>query len=142
LWLLQWQASHNQERKIRQKGMKVKNDPRHLQRVKLMQSLFSLTFHEKALTNPVLADIQEHLGEIDTLIATAAPTYPLEKIAKVDLAILRLATYELMIEKKNPPKVTIDEAIELAKEFGGDASGAFINGALGAILTTHGSKSN
>jgi transcription antitermination protein NusB len=115
--------------------MKVKNDPRHLHRVKLMQSLFSQTFHEKSFTDSTLQDIMVHLSEIDDLIKQAAPEYPLEKIAKVDLAILRLATYELTIEKKNPPKVIIDEAIELAKEYGGDASGAFINGALGGIIS-------
>ena len=50
------------------------------------------------------------------------------------MAILRLAVYELLIEKKEPPKVIVDEAIELAKEYGGDSSPAFINGALGKVI--------
>ena len=58
----------------------------------------------------------------------------LENIAKIDLAILRLATYELLIEKKEPPKVIIDEAVELAKTYGNEHSFQFVNGALGTIL--------
>ena len=70
---------------------------------------------------------------IEKKIAVAAPEFSIDKINKTDLAILRLAVYELLVEKKQPPKVIIDEAIELAKEYGGDSSPAFINGALGNI---------
>lgn len=76
----------------------------------------------------------KHLSKIDTIIAKSAPVFPVDKIAKVDLAILRLAVYELLFEKKNPPKVIIDEAVELAKEFGNDTSSSFINGVLGTVL--------
>ncbi len=71
--------------------------------------------------------------EIDKYIEKAAPEFPVEKINKIDLAILRLAVYELLIEKKQPPKVIMDEAIELAKEYGGETSPQFINGALGNL---------
>lgn len=73
---------------------------------------------------------------LDEKIQSAAPEWPVDKIAKIDLAILRLAIYELLIEKKEPPKVIIDEAIELAKEFGNDNSPKFVNGVLGTILKT------
>jgi len=76
------------------------------------------------------------LPNIDEKITKIAPEYPIEKINKIDLAILRLAVYEMEIEKDKPPKVTVDEAIELAKEFGGETSPAFINGALGNLLKT------
>ena len=81
------------------------------------------------------AAIFDNRSTIDEYIAKAAPEYPIEKINKIDLAILRLAIFELMIEKKEPENVIIDEAIELAKEFGGEASPAFINGALGTLIT-------
>ena len=67
-------------------------------------------------------------------ITKAAPEYPIAKINRVDLAILRLAVYELLVEKREPPKVIIDEAVELAKEYGGETSPAFVNGALGKLI--------
>ena len=70
---------------------------------------------------------------IDEKIAHVAPEWPLPKISKIDLAILRLAVTEL-VEKKEPPKVIIDEAVELAKQFGNDNSAKFVNGVLGTIL--------
>lgn len=107
--------------------MKVASDPRHLKRKVLIEKLFSQSF--KLKSKPVLTN----LAEIDKLISKAAPDYPLSKISKIDLAILRLAVWELL-QKTTPYKVTIDEAVELAKEYGGDSSFSFINGALGTIL--------
>ena len=72
---------------------------------------------------------------IDNKIKAAAPEFPIEKINRTDLAILRLAVYELLISKTAPKNVIIDEAIELAKEFGGESSPAFVNGALGKLTT-------
>jgi N utilization substance protein B len=73
--------------------------------------------------------------EIDDIITKAAPEWPLEKIATVDRNILRLGLSELLFADREqvPPKVAINEAIELAKEFGGDSSGRFVNGVLGAV---------
>lgn len=71
---------------------------------------------------------------LDNAIQEAAPDFPVDKINKVDLAILRLAAYELLIAKKEPTNVIIDEAIELAKEFANETSPAFINGVLGHIM--------
>ena len=79
-------------------------------------------------------DYKAKLKHIDPLIEKAAPEFPLDKIGKVDLAILRLAVYELVVDKKEPEKVIIDEAVELAKVFGGDGSPPFVNGVLGSIL--------
>jgi N utilization substance protein B len=77
----------------------------------------------------------DHLGEIDPIIIRAAPQWPLDQIAMVDRNVLRLGLYELMWGDREavPPKVAINEAIELAKSFGGDASGRFINGVLGTV---------
>ncbi len=71
--------------------------------------------------------------KLDALIVPAAPEWPIDQIAKIDKVILRLATYELMIKRDVPPKVAINEAVELAKSFGGDNSSKFINGVLGTI---------
>ncbi len=113
--------------------MKTANDPRHQKRIDQMQKLFSWSFQD-TVTDPDIAQVISQLPAIDTHIRAAAPEWPLEKIAKIDLAILRLATFELTITKSEPPKVVIDEAIELAKTFGNDNSPKFINGALGSLL--------
>jgi N utilization substance protein B len=74
------------------------------------------------------------LEELDKLLQPLAPEWPLEQIARIDHAILRLSLHELfyMPEAKIPPKVTINEAVELAKSFGADKSSKFINGVLGS----------
>ena len=71
--------------------------------------------------------------EIDVKIADSAPQWPIDKLNKIDLAILRLAVHELQ-SSDTPPKVVIDEAVELAKEYGGENSPSFVNGVLGNIL--------
>lgn len=108
-------------------------DKRHIKRSELLQKLFALGF-EHTKIDPEVKDIQDNLVVIDTKIKNYATRYPIEKLAKVDLAVLRLAIYELMIEKKNPPKVIIDEAVTLAREFGNEKSFSFVNGVLGAVL--------
>jgi N utilization substance protein B len=77
----------------------------------------------------------EHLEEIDPIIERVAPQWPLDQIAMVDRNVLRLGLYELMYGDREavPPKVAINEAIELAKSFGGESSGRFVNGVLGTV---------
>lgn len=113
--------------------MKTPNDPRHKKRQELIQELFRIDFHNQRIS-PAAKEIYNHKDLIDTKIYEAAPDFPVEKINKVDLAILRLAVYELCIARNAPPNVVIDEAVELAKEFSGDTSPAFINGALGKLV--------
>ena len=72
--------------------------------------------------------------KIDNIIIPAAPEWPIDQIAKMDKAILRMSIYELLIKQDVPPKVAINEAVELAKEFGGDNSSKFVNGVLGTIF--------
>lgn len=114
--------------------MKTSNDPRHLKRQKQIQLLFSQTFPHDEAHDPLIKPIMEHISEIDEKIAEIAPEFPIDKINKVDLSILRLCTYEILIAKDAPDKVVIDEGVELAKEFGADSSPAFINGALGKLV--------
>ncbi len=114
--------------------MKTALDPRHKKRQDIVQLLFSYSFLDQRINNEKTKLIISKLNEIDEVVKNIAPEFPIEKINKVDLAILRLAIYELQFEKEAPPKVIVDEAIELAKEFGGDASPGFVNGALGKLL--------
>ncbi len=113
--------------------MKNPLDPRHKKRQKLVEDLFKLEFLKQKVL-PETKNIISQQGLIDKTIEKSAPEFPIEKINRTDLAILRLAVYELLIEKKQPPKVIIDEAVELAKEYGGDTSPAFVNGVLGNII--------
>jgi transcription antitermination protein NusB len=75
-----------------------------------------------------------HLYRIDPLLSDAAPAFTGDRTPVVDRNILRLAAYELMYQPETPPKVAINEAVELAKHFGGDGSGRFVNGVLGTVL--------
>jgi transcription antitermination protein NusB len=116
--------------------MKKIQDPRHLRRINIIQNLFSYGFNQntKNLDKTEITEILAIIPKIDKLISKAAPQFPIDKIAKIDVAILRLAVFELIYEKKEPPKVIIDEAVELAKEYGGEGSPGFINGVLGTLL--------
>lgn len=116
--------------------MKNASDPRHLKRINLVKALFAVSFSSKSdiPRNKDLLSIQKNLEKIDEYIRESAKQFPIDKIAKIDLAILRLSAYELLIERREPVKVIIDEAVELAKTFGGDASPLFINGVLGDLL--------
>jgi len=113
--------------------MKTAQDPRHKKRQKIVADLFKIEFHNQPIGEKA-REIMKNQQLIDDKIKEAAPEFPIDKINKTDLAVLRLATYELLISKKEPPKVIVDEAIELAKEYGGENSPAFINGALGKII--------
>lgn len=114
--------------------MKTKSDPRHQKRREIVKSLFSYSFHKKQARDKVVTEILANTEILDKQITLSAPEWPLLRINKIDLAILRLAVFELLVKKTEPVKVVIDEAVELAKEFGSENSASFINGALGNIL--------
>lgn len=81
----------------------------------------------------LIAGVEENLSEIDAFIAKNAPEFPVDQISLVDRNVLRLGIFELVFLKEVPPKVAINEAVELAKTFGGETSGKFVNGVLGTI---------
>jgi N utilization substance protein B len=112
--------------------MKTSTDPRHLKRREAVKILFADTFTSQPNQTELVKKILKQKAKIDKLIREAAPTWPIDKLNKIDLAILRLAVYELKNED-TPPKVVIDEAIELAKEYGSESSSSFVNGVLGTI---------
>ena len=130
---------------------------RHLSRSIAMQSLYEWDFSGKKLdltktveknlkefapgledpsfTWQLVIGVVDHLQEIDKIIEKAAPEWPLSQISVVDRNVLRIGLFELLYGKREdvPPKVAINEAIELAKSFGGESSGKFINGVLGTV---------
>jgi N utilization substance protein B len=131
---------------------------RHLARVIAMQSLYQWDFNGKKnkelpriisynlkestskvssgiskFTKELVEGVITHLLQIDKLIEKYAPEWPIEQISLIDRNILRIGIYEMKFSKVTPPKVAIDEAIELAKTFGGESSGKFVNGVLGSI---------
>ena len=131
---------------------------RHLARSVVLQSLFEWDFRDQKtsiLSDAIVRDaaefapgnadltFMEELGkgvlkkktEIDTIITKAAPDWPLDKISIVDRNVLRMGLYELLFADREevPAKVAINEAIELAKSFGGENSGKFVNGVLGSV---------
>jgi transcription antitermination factor NusB len=113
--------------------MKTSQDPRHLKRRQLVKSLFAQSFTDQKSGNIDIKRIIKSLDKIDKVISDSAPAWPIEKINKIDLAILRVSIHELMNEK-TPPKVVIDEAVELAKEYGSESSPGFVNGVLGSVF--------
>ncbi len=80
--------------------------------------------------------VMENYERLDEVIRKNAPAWPLEQVAAVDRNILRLAIYEIVIDNRVPMRAAINEAIELAKEFGGEASPKFVNGVLGSVAAT------
>jgi N utilization substance protein B len=132
---------------------------RHLGRIVAMQTLYEYDFRSAQPEKKVDLDeiLDRNLGEfsdsiddtdfvrdlvsgvlaqqeaIDNIIGPAAPEWPIEQIAKIDRVILRIGIYELMLKHEVPPKVVINEAVELAKAFGGENSSKFVNGVLGTV---------
>ncbi len=113
--------------------MKTQSDPRHQKRKEAILHLFANIFCPDQERGELASIVLENKEKVDVQIVTSAPEWPLERINKIDLAILRLAIFELIVQKTEPPKVIIDEAIELAKEFGSESSSSFINGVLGDV---------
>lgn len=96
-------------------------------------SEFAATLDEKEFALKLIKGIVDNREEIDATITKFAPDWPLPKITTVDRNVLRIGTYELKFDQEIPSKVAINEAIELAKTFGGESSGKFVNGVLGAV---------
>lgn len=138
--------------------MGIKNDPRHNSRKIALSTLFSelfdseieqhtkildikdileLDLNDKSLLEDILKGVATNKEKTDALIQKCAPDWPLDKIAKIDITILRIAIFEILYSDKVSHKIAIDEAVELAKEFGSDTSPKFINGVLGTIVDKH-----
>lgn len=118
--------------------MKTSQDPRHLKREAIVKDLFTWSFNEAyKLQTKEAGEIIKSLNKIDKEIEKGAPSWPISQINRVDLAILRLAVFELIIVKDVPFRVIVDEAVEMAKKYGADSSASFVNGVLGNIITAN-----
>jgi len=113
-------------------------DARHKRRIEVVEDLFAYSFVQPSFKAPHKSELFESIlpkiPEIDSKIVQFAPKFPIDRLSKIDLAILRLAIYELKIHPAEPMKVVINEAVELAKELGGEKSYTFINGVLGKLI--------
>lgn len=94
---------------------------------------FKKAVNNRDFINELVWGVLEHKERLDKIIKPAAPEWPIEQIALVDLVVLRMAIYELLFKREVPPKVAINEAVELAKTFGGLNSSKFVNGVLGTV---------
>lgn len=94
---------------------------------------FAPKFEDEGFAQELVNSVVKHRQELDSIIEQFAPNWPIASITIIDRNVLRLGIYEMKIADKIPAKVAINEAIELAKGFGGQASGRFVNGVLGAI---------
>lgn len=128
---------------------------RHLSRITIMQTLYQWDFRPETNINEILQrNIQEFTGQIDSqfaqkvvvgvknshqaidkLIIAAAPDWPIEQVSRIDKVILEIAIFEMLFdtEEEIPPKVSINEAVELGKQFGSENTSKFVNGVLGTI---------
>ncbi|MBI2410699.1 MAG: transcription antitermination factor NusB [Candidatus Kerfeldbacteria bacterium] len=95
---------------------------------------FAEKFDDAEFTKKLLNGIIAHVQTINETIQHYAPDWPLEQITNIDRNVLRIGIYELKMDTDIPPKVAINESIELGKSFGGESSGKFVNGVLGSIF--------
>lgn len=137
--------------------MKSTTDPRHNARKIALTTLFCWIFNEpeldacismskelleeenidEELSKRIIGAVQENVQNIDKIIEESAPEWPIDKISKIDLIILRIAISELLFGLNTPTRVAIDEAVELAKDFGNETSSKFVNGVLGSVVEKH-----
>ena len=127
---------------------------RHRARIAALQALFEIdcaghnsrTVLEQRLTEAELPEsgeafarelvqgVRAHREKIDLLIERYAPDWPVDQIAIIDRNVLRISIYEILMRDDTPTKVAINEAVELAKQFGSESSGRFVNGVLGSLV--------
>lgn len=100
------------------------------------------TIDDKEFIRNIVMGVDKQQDELDAIIQPIAPEWPVAQIARIDRTILRIALLELVKSHDAPPKVVINEAVELAKAFGGENSSKFVNGVLGTALREHDEKSS
>ena len=99
---------------------------------------FAPIYNDHSFTEQLVQGVIKNIAKIDAQIKEFAPDWPLEQITTVDRNILRIGIYELIFNPNIPSKVAINEAIEIAKAYGGESSGKFVNGVLGSIYKKEG----
>ena len=136
-----------------------KSDPRHKAREIALSALFAYAFNPKSkqdlnyhkevleikgedndLARFLYDGVTSNIKLLDEIIAYCAPEWPLEQVSKLNLTCLRIAIFELTIANNAPPKVIINEAVELAKSYANESSGKFVNGVLATVLAKYTTK--
>ena len=97
-------------------------------------SRYKATLDDKSFVDSLALGVIKQAEKLDDQLQPIAPEWPLKQIARIDHIVLRMGAYELLNHDDVPPKVVINEAVELAKGFGGDSSSRFVNGVLGTFL--------
>lgn len=97
-------------------------------------SRYHKTVDDSEFIEQLVLGVNSKKTELDAVLQPVAPEWPIDQIARMDRIVLRVGVYELIYQKDVPPKVVINEAVELAKGFGGENSSKFINGVLGTVL--------
>lgn len=103
-------------------------------------SRYRETIDDVGFIEALVRGVLEHQPALDEVLQPLAPEWPISQIARMDRVCLRMGAYELLHTRDVPPKVVINEAVELAKAFGGDNSSKFINGVLGSLLRQQGGE--
>ena len=139
-------ASQGSRRKSRQAAlqalflMEMNPDKPFEQSLDIFLENFPVKGKSQPFFSRLVQGVNEHKSEIDRLIQSHSENWRLERMSRVDCNILRLAVFELLFCRDVPPRVAINEAIDLGKQFGSDESGAFINGILDSIFLTRQGK--
>jgi N utilization substance protein B len=97
-------------------------------------SRYRKTIDDPEFITKLVKGVDGKQAELDATLQPVAPEWPIDQIARMDRVTLRIGLYELLYQRDTPPKVVINEAVELAKSFGGDNSSKFVNGVLGTVL--------
>lgn len=129
--LYEWDFNENLSQSSLAKGSEKNLSPDNL--LARLKKDFAPSFDDENFSLNILNGVKDNREKIDQIIIQYAPEWPIEQITIIDRNILRIGVYELKISNDVPPKVAINEAIELAKTFGGESSGKFVNGVLGSI---------
>jgi len=155
VWHLQQKTGYKSQEKNHQ-VIKIMGSSRHLFRIIVMQSLYEKEFRDDLTLDEIvkrnqeklipdvtdidfmtklLDGIAEHKEQMSGYIVKYAPEFPLDQIPVIDKVLLWMSIYELLYDPEIPPKVAINEAVELGKAYGGDNTSKFVNGVLGSIYT-------
>lgn len=98
---------------------------------------YSNALKDRTFVEELVRGVDKRRAELDKILQPVAPEWPIDQIARMDRVVLRIGAYELLHSQNVPPKVVINEAVELAKAFGGDNSSKFVNGVLGTVYREH-----
>jgi len=136
--IIAMQTLYEWDFRFQKNSPKIKEDIKELDKIKEIleknKKEFAAAVDNFSFVDSLVFGVLDNLVEIDQILAPAAPEWPIEQIALVDRNVLRLGIFELLFSDEVPPKVAINEAVELAKDFGSENASRFVNGVLGTVF--------